>query len=69
MLPVTLLDPWALLQPGFWLSFAAVGLLMVSAPARATRRPWARSRRWPWVTRRRSRPRAGRSSATPGSRT
>jgi competence protein ComEC len=35
MLPVTLLDPWALLQPGFWLSFAAVGLLMMSAPARA----------------------------------
>ena len=27
---VTLLEPWALLQPGFWLSFAAVGLLMVS---------------------------------------
>jgi competence protein ComEC len=22
---VTLLDPWALLQPGFWLSFVAVG--------------------------------------------
>ena len=35
MLPVTLLDPWALLQPGFWLSFAAVMLLMVSEPARA----------------------------------
>ena len=35
MLPVTLMDPWALLQPGFWLSFAAVGLLMVSTPARA----------------------------------
>src|SRR6185503_14705602 len=35
MVPVTLLDPWALLQPGFWLSFAAVGLLMASAPARA----------------------------------
>ena len=34
MVPVTLLDPWALLQPGFWLSFAAVGLLMVSTPAR-----------------------------------
>ncbi len=38
---VTLLDPWAILQPGFWLSFAAVGLLMVSGPeagpeARAT---------------------------------
>ena len=29
---VTLLDPWALLQPGFWLSFVAVGLLMASAP-------------------------------------
>lgn len=25
---VTALDPWALLQAGFWLSFAAVGLLM-----------------------------------------
>ena len=24
------LDPWALLQPGFWLSFVAVGLLMFS---------------------------------------
>ncbi len=35
MVPVTLLDPWALLQPGYWLSFAAVGLLMVSQPARA----------------------------------
>jgi competence protein ComEC len=35
MVPVTLLDPWALLQPGFWLSFAAVGLLMVSEPVRA----------------------------------
>lgn len=30
---VTLADPWALLQPGFWLSFAAVGLLMASSPA------------------------------------
>jgi competence protein ComEC len=34
MLPVTLLDPWALLQPGFWLSFAAVALLMLAEPAR-----------------------------------
>lgn len=33
---VTLVDPWALLQPGFWLSFAAVGLLMVSGQADAT---------------------------------
>ena len=30
---VTLGDPWALLQPGFWLSFMAVGLLMASDPA------------------------------------
>ncbi len=29
---VTALDPWALLQAGFWLSFVAVGLLMASAP-------------------------------------
>ena len=31
---VTLGDPWALLQPGFWLSFMAVGLLMSSEPVR-----------------------------------
>ena len=30
---VVLADPWALLQPGFWLSFVAVGLLMGSEPA------------------------------------
>jgi competence protein ComEC len=30
---VTVFDPWALLQPGFWLSFMAVGLLMASEPA------------------------------------
>ena len=34
---VSALDPWALLQAGFWLSFAAVGLLMASAPAQALR--------------------------------
>ncbi len=49
-LAVTLLDPWALLQPGFWLSFMAVGLLVASEPAHATpERPsgvgvWARAR-------------------------
>ncbi len=35
---VSAFDPWALLQPGFWLSFAAVALLIASdpvAPARA----------------------------------
>jgi len=26
-------DPWALLQPGFWLSFVAVGVLFASGPA------------------------------------
>ncbi len=30
---VSALDPWALLQPGYWLSFAAVALLMASEPA------------------------------------
>jgi competence protein ComEC len=30
---VSLIDPWALLQPGFWLSFGAVALLMASRPA------------------------------------
>lgn len=34
---VTAVDPWALLQPGFWLSFAAVGLLMLSDPVRGGR--------------------------------
>ena len=34
---VTLRDPWALLQAGFWLSFAAVGLLIVSEDREAAR--------------------------------
>lgn len=29
---VAVIDPWALLQPGFWLSFAAVGLLTAATP-------------------------------------
>lgn len=41
---VTLLDPWALLQPGFWLSFVAVGLLMGSDPARAAAHDPGRAR-------------------------
>jgi competence protein ComEC len=32
---VSIADPWALLQPGFWLSFVAVGLLLASGPASA----------------------------------
>jgi len=35
---VTLFDPWALMQPGFWLSFVAVALLMVAEPAAASGR-------------------------------
>ncbi|MDP3223974.1 MAG: DNA internalization-related competence protein ComEC/Rec2, partial [Rubrivivax sp.] len=33
---VTVIDPWALLQPGFWLSFVAVALLVVSEPVQAS---------------------------------
>ncbi|MCM5678320.1 DNA internalization-related competence protein ComEC/Rec2 [Schlegelella sp. S2-27] len=46
---VTVVDPWAVLQAGFWLSFVAVGLLMASRrdPATATPPPeetgWRRS--------------------------
>lgn len=29
---VAAIDPWALMQPGFWLSFAAVGLLIAATP-------------------------------------
>jgi competence protein ComEC len=32
---VTALDPWALMQPGFWLSFMAVGLLLACGAAYA----------------------------------
>jgi competence protein ComEC len=35
MCAVLLLDPWALLQPGFWLSFVAVGILFASDPGRS----------------------------------
>jgi competence protein ComEC len=36
-LVVTVMDPWALLQAGFWLSFGAVGLLFLSeSPPRQT---------------------------------
>lgn len=32
MAVVVALDPWALLQPGFWLSFVAVGVLFAAGP-------------------------------------
>lgn len=37
-------DPWALLQPGFWLSFVAVGVLFATdpGPATAPARWWAK---------------------------
>jgi competence protein ComEC len=39
---VTLMDPWALLQPGFWLSFVAVGLLLATgSPADGAEQPGA----------------------------
>ncbi len=34
MSAVLLLDPWALMQPGFWLSFVAVGILFATDPSR-----------------------------------
>ena len=39
-LAVALFDPWALLQPGFWLSFGAVGLLMLGASEPPAVGPW-----------------------------
>ncbi len=35
LLAVAVPDPWALLQPGFWLSFVAVGVLFAAGPATA----------------------------------
>lgn len=40
---VCVIDPWALTQAGFWLSFVAVGLLMATGPdqaAQAAAPPW-----------------------------
>jgi competence protein ComEC len=42
---VTWLDPWALLQAGFWLSFAAVGLLMANDPLQPRREAPTMTRR------------------------
>ncbi len=36
---VTAFDPWALLQPGFWLSFGAVALLVASEPVQGQTPP------------------------------
>lgn len=47
-LVVAAADPWALLQPGFWLSFAAVALLTASEPVRdgEPAAPAASASRW-----------------------
>lgn len=34
LLAVLIIDPWAVLWPGFWLSFGAVGVLLFAAPGR-----------------------------------
>ena len=40
LLAVTLFDPWAVLAPGFWLSFGAVGLLLFATGARVGNTHW-----------------------------
>jgi competence protein ComEC len=40
---VLALDPWAMLAPGFWLSFGAVGVLLYTGVGRSARaRCWER---------------------------
>jgi competence protein ComEC len=43
---VAAFDPWALLAPGFWLSFVAVALLIASHPAEPLADGRAEPRRW-----------------------
>ncbi|HQR50610.1 MAG TPA: DNA internalization-related competence protein ComEC/Rec2 [Methylophilaceae bacterium] len=42
LLAVILLDPWAVLAPGFWLSFGAVALLVYAGSGRVARPHWLR---------------------------
>ena len=54
---VLLLDPWALLWPGFWLSFGAVGLLLYGSvgrmqPPRAMAAAASRKHWWPALVQR-----------------
>ena len=48
---VMALDPWALLQPGFWLSFVAVALLVVSEPVHERQTEQAQAPAAGWRTR------------------
>lgn len=43
LLVVLLLDPWAVLAPGFWLSFGAVAVIMFVSTGRAGRPHWLAS--------------------------
>ncbi len=50
LLAVCVFDPWAVLAPGFWLSFGAVGLLLfVSAARVGTVPPWRQWWRAQWA--------------------
>ena len=40
LLAVTLFDPWAVLSPGFWLSFGAIGTIMLVSAGRIGRTHW-----------------------------
>ena len=43
---VLLLDPWAVLWPGFWLSFGAVAVILLASVGRAQARAAGRITRW-----------------------
>lgn len=47
LLTVLLLDPWAVLSPGFWLSFGAVSALLVMTRSRSRSRVQTR---WRWIS-------------------
>ncbi|MDN5836809.1 MAG: ComEC family competence protein [Nitrosospira sp.] len=40
LLAVTVLDPWAVLSPGFWLSFGAIAIIMLVSAGRIGRMHW-----------------------------
>lgn len=40
LLTVVLLDPWAVLAPGFWLSFGAIGLILLISTGRIGKTSW-----------------------------
>jgi competence protein ComEC len=45
---VLLLDPWAWLQAGFWLSFVAVAILFAALPPMGQTRPKTDNEHWAW---------------------